>query len=62
MGMNVGDRNYETIRPDNIIYVLRQPEAVQTETALLYVIRREGGLQSRRISLADPRVKNMITQ
>ena len=61
VGMNVGDRNWETIRPDNIMYVLRQPEAVQTDSALLYVIRRNG-LQSRRISLADPRVKNIIAQ
>ncbi|WP_237170873.1 trypsin-like peptidase domain-containing protein [Paludisphaera borealis] len=61
VGMNVGDRNWETIRTDNILYVLRQPEAVQTDSALLYVIRRNG-LQSRRISLADPRVKNIISQ
>jgi len=62
VGMNVGDRNYETIRPDNILYVLRQPEAVQTQTALLYVIRRDGNLQSRRISLADPRLQTMLTR
>ena len=59
--MNVGDRNWETIRPDHIIHVLSQPEAVQTDSALLYVIRRNG-LQQRRISLADPRVKNIIAQ
>lgn len=62
VGMNVGDRNYETIRPDNILYVLRQPEAVQTQTALLYVIQRDGGLQTRRISLADPRLQTMLTR
>ncbi|OJW05479.1 MAG: peptidase S1 [Planctomycetales bacterium 71-10] len=61
VGMNVGDRNWETIRPDHIIHVLSQPEAVQTDSALLYVIRRNG-LQQRRISLADPRVKNIIAQ
>jgi serine protease Do len=61
VGMKMGERNWETIRTDNILYVLRQPEAVQTDTALLYVIRRNG-LQSRRISLADPRVKNIINQ
>ncbi len=60
--MNVGERNWETIRPDHILHVLSQPEAVQTDTALLYVIRRNGGLQSRRISLADPRVKHIISQ
>jgi serine protease Do len=61
VGMKMGERNWETIRSDNILYVLRQPEAVQTDSALLYVIRRNG-LQSRRISLADPRVKNIISQ
>ena len=62
VGMNVGERNWETIRPDHILHVLSQPEAVQTDSALLYVIRRNGGLQQRRISLADPRVKNIIAQ
>ncbi|WP_337173032.1 trypsin-like peptidase domain-containing protein [Paludisphaera sp.] len=61
VGMNVGERNWETIRPDHILHVLSQPEAVQTDSALLYVIRRNG-LQQRRISLADPRVKNIIAQ
>ncbi len=61
VGMNVGDRNWETIRPDHIIHVLTQPEAVQTDSALLYVIRRNS-LQQRRISLADPRVRNFIAQ
>ena len=62
VGMNVGERNWETLRPDHIRHVLSQPEAVQTDSALLYVIRRNGGLQSRRISLADPRVKNIASQ
>jgi serine protease Do len=61
VGMNVGDRNWETIRPDHILHVLSQPEAVQTDSALLYVIRRNG-LQQRRISLAEPRVKNVVAQ
>ena len=61
VGMNVGDRNWETIRPDHIIHVLSQPEAVQTDSALLYVIRRNS-LEQRRISLADPRVKNIVAQ
>jgi len=62
VGMSVGDRNYETIRPDNILYVLRQPEAVQTQSASLFVIRRDGVLQTQRISLSDPRVQTMLTR
>jgi serine protease Do len=52
VGMNVGTRHWETIRAENILYVLRQPETVQTQTALLYVVRRNS-IQPRRISLAD---------
>jgi serine protease Do len=50
--MNVGTRHWETIRADNILYVLRQPEMSKAKSALLYVVRRNG-LQPRRISFAD---------
>jgi serine protease Do len=52
VGMNVGTRHWETIRADNILYVLRQPEMTQTHSALLYVVRRNG-IQPRRISFAE---------
>jgi serine protease Do len=52
VGMNVGERHWETIRPDNILYVLRQPEVAQTQSALIYVVRRNG-IHPRRVSLAD---------
>jgi serine protease Do len=52
VGMNVGSRHWETIRADNILYVLRQPETTQTQSALLYVVRRNG-IQPRRISLLE---------
>jgi serine protease Do len=51
VGMNVGNRHWETIWPDNILYVLRQPETAQTQSALFYVVRRNG-IQPRRVSLA----------
>lgn len=50
LGMKVGARHWETIRPDNILYVLRQPETYQTQSALLYVVRKNE-VQPRRISL-----------
>jgi serine protease Do len=53
VGINVGARHWETIRADNILYVLRQPETVQTQSAVLYIVRKSG-IQPRRISLADP--------
>jgi serine protease Do len=61
VGMNVGARHWETIRADNVLYVLRQPETTQTQTALLYVVRRNG-IQPRRISLADTSVPSILSQ
>jgi len=61
VGMNVGSRHWETIRADNILYVLRQPETVQAQTALLYVVRKSG-IQPRRISLADPVAQSMLNR
>jgi serine protease Do len=50
LGMKVGSRHWETIRPDNILYVLRQPETVQTQSAVFYVVRKNE-VQPRRITL-----------
>jgi serine protease Do len=59
VGMNVGSRHWETIRADNILYVLRQPEMSQTHSALLYVVRRNG-IQPRRISFAETAVRSIL--
>ena len=59
--MNVGSRNWETIRPDNILFILRQPEAVRTQGAVLYLIRHNG-IQPRRVSLAETRAKKVSSQ
>jgi serine protease Do len=61
VGMNVGTRHWETIRPDNILYVLRQPETAQLQSALLYVVRK-AGIQPRRISLADPAAQSFLSR
>jgi serine protease Do len=61
VGMNVGTRHWETIRPDNVLYVLRQPEAIGSHGAVLYVIHRDGILP-RRINLAESRVKKIASQ
>ncbi len=52
VGMNVGSRHWETIRSDNIIYVLRQPETTQTQSAVFYVVRKNE-IQPRKITLGD---------
>ena len=59
VGMNVGTRHWETIRADNILYVLRQPEMTQTNSALLYVVRRNG-IQPRRISFAESALHSIL--
>ncbi len=59
VGMNVGTRHWETIRADNILYVLRQPEMSQTKSALLYVARKNG-IQPRRISFAESTVRSIL--
>ena len=61
VGMNVGSRHWETIRPDNILYVLRQPETVQTQSALFYVVRRNG-IQPRRISLGTSLTQSALSR
>jgi serine protease Do len=61
VGMNVGAKHWETIRADNILYVLRQPEAAQTQSALLYVVRRNG-IQPRRITLGDALVQAILNR
>ena len=38
--MNVGIRHWETIRPDNILFILRQPEVAQSQTVQFYIVRR----------------------
>jgi serine protease Do len=45
VGMNVGNRDWETIRTDNILYILNLPEVAQTGTIQYYVVRRNGFLQ-----------------
>ncbi|MGO9913464.1 MAG: trypsin-like peptidase domain-containing protein [Isosphaeraceae bacterium] len=61
VGMNVGSRHWETIRADNILYVLRQPETIQTQSALFYVVRRNG-IQPRRVSLGESNVQSVLSR
>ncbi len=59
VGMNVGARNWETIRPDNILYILRQIEASRSPAVQYYVVRREA-LHHGAITLADGQVAGML--
>jgi len=42
VGMNVGARHWETIRPDNVLFILRQPEITHTQTLQFYIVRQNG--------------------
>ena len=42
VGMNAGTRHWETIRPDNILFILRQPETTQLQAVQFYIVRRNG--------------------
>ena len=52
VGMNVGKRHLETVRPANIVYILGQPEVSQTQTLPFYFIRWNN-LHQGQISFAD---------
>lgn len=40
VGVNVGKKHWETIRPDNILFILRQPEVTTSPTMQFYIVRR----------------------
>jgi len=42
VGMQVGTRLLETIRPDNVLYVINQPEVARTPVLPFYIVRHNG--------------------
>ncbi|MBX6314810.1 MAG: trypsin-like peptidase domain-containing protein [Isosphaeraceae bacterium] len=45
VGLNAGRRDWETIRPDNILYILRQPEVLRSQAIQYYLVRRNDFVQ-----------------
>lgn len=45
VGMNVGEHHWETIKPDNILYIVRKSEAAGSSSAQYYIVRRNAILQ-----------------
>jgi serine protease Do len=45
VGMNSGQRKWETIRPDHVLYVLRQPDVQRNGTLQVYFVRRNEFVQ-----------------
>jgi S1-C subfamily serine protease len=52
VGMNVGTRHWETIRPDNVLYILRQPEVAHSQLLPFYIVR-SNSIHQGAMSLAD---------
>jgi serine protease Do len=40
VGMNVGVRHWETLTPENVLFILRQPEVPQSQKLAFYIVRR----------------------
>ncbi len=49
---NVGTRHWETIRPDNVLYILRQPEVAHSQLLPFYIVR-SNSIHQGSMSLAD---------
>src|SRR5439155_11370806 len=45
VGMNVGKRNWETIQPDNILYILDQVQATRSPAVQYYLVRHNEFVQ-----------------
>jgi len=52
VGMNVGARHWETIRADNVLYILRQPEVAHSQVLPFYIVR-SNSLHQGSMSLAE---------
>ncbi len=52
VGMNVGTRHWETIRADNVLYILRQPEVAHSQQLPFYIVR-SNSIHQGSMSLAD---------
>jgi serine protease Do len=40
VGMNVGVRHWETLTPENVLFILRQPEVPHSQKLSFYIVRR----------------------
>ncbi|HMB04764.1 MAG TPA: trypsin-like peptidase domain-containing protein [Isosphaeraceae bacterium] len=59
VGMNVGMRHWETIRPDNVLFILRQPEVAHSQSVQFYIVRRNG-IHQGTMSLAEIPAQNTL--
>jgi len=52
VGLIIGTRELETVRADNVLYILRQPELAQSQLLPFYIVRNQV-VQKGAMSLAD---------
>lgn len=52
VGAKVGDKNWEAIRANDVLYVLKQPAVAQTQRIQFYIVRGRG-IQQHALSLAE---------
>lgn len=52
VGLNVGAHHWETVRPDNVLFILRQPETAQAQAVQFYIVRSNNVLRGS-LSLAE---------
>jgi serine protease Do len=58
VGMNASNRDWETIRPDNVLFILNQPDVSQAQAIQYYLVRRNEFVQGL-LSLGEAAVSNL---
>jgi serine protease Do len=61
VGMNVGVHHWETIKPDNVLFILRQPEVAQAQSVQFYIVRHNG-IHQGAMSLAELPTQNTLSR
>jgi serine protease Do len=60
VGMNVGVRHWETLTPENVLFILRQPEVPHSQKLSFYIVRRnvihQGSMSLAEILAPNPNV------
>ena len=52
VGVNVGENHWATVRPETVVYTLRQPEVSQSQVLPFYIVRRNN-IHRGQMSLAE---------
>jgi serine protease Do len=61
VGMNVGAHHWETIKPDNVLFILRQPEVAHAQLVQFYIVRHNG-IHQGAMSLAEAPALNTLSR